>query len=281
MINKTKLSKNRANMMPLNKNEIKDYLNRIKFDGEINVDISTLKLLHGAHIESIPFENLDISLGNKITLSLRSQFNKVIYQKRGGFCYELNNTFAALLLACGFSVKLLSASVFFRNTYGPEFDHLLILVECEGKLLITDVGFGNSFREPLFLTSRPVKQLDAFYKIERKGLDYTLLQKKEGMTWQVQYMFTLECHKIDAFSYMCEYLQTSAESHFTQESICSIPTKYGRKTLTNNRYIETINGKRNEFIITNEEQYRRTLNQHFSISLPSNISQECWKKLGL
>lgn len=267
--------------MQLNKNKVKEYLNRINFEGKINADISTLKLLHSAHIESIPFENFDISLGNKITLSLRSQFNKIIYQKRGGFCFELNNTFAALLSACGFSVKLLSASVFFRNKYGPKFDHLLILVECEGKLMITDVGFGNSFREPLFLTDIPVKQLDAFYKIERNGPSYTLLQKKEDMMWQVQYVFTLECHQIEAFEYMCEYLQTSAESHFTQESICSIPTKSGRKTLSNNRYIETINGKRNEFIITDEEQYRNILKQHFSISLPSNISPKCWKKLGV
>jgi len=266
--------------MQLNKKEIKDYLRRINLGGEITADISTLRLLHSAHIESIPFENLDVSLGNKITLSLRSQLNKIIYQKRGGFCYELNNTFAALLSACGFSVKLLSASVFFRNKYGPKFDHLLILVKCEGKLLITDVGFGNSFREPLFLTGIPVKQLNAFYKVVRNGAEYTLQQKKEDMIWQVQYIFTLECHKIEAFQHMCEYMQTSAESHFTQESICSIPTKSGRKTLSNNRYIETINGKRNEFIITDEEQYRNILKQHFSISLPNYISPECWKKLG-
>jgi N-hydroxyarylamine O-acetyltransferase len=176
---------------------------------------------------------------------------------------------------------LLSARVFFRDQYGPEFDHLLILVECEGELLISDVGFGNSFREPLFLNDKAVKQLDAFYKIECNGYEYTLLQKRENMMWQIQYIFTLENHKIEACRFMCEAMPTSVESHFTQETICSIATKSGRKTLSNNRYIETTNGKRNEFIITNEEHYRKIVKQHFSISLPNHISLECWENLGL
>lgn len=265
----------------LNKKEINRYLDRIGFQGEVRPDLATLELLHKQHVENVPFENIDISLGNEITLSLKLQFDKVVNQQRGGFCYELNQTFAALLSACGYKVSFLSARVFFRGVYGPEFDHLLLLVECEGKQVVADVGFGKSFREPLPLSNNVVKQYDASYKIEHIDSEYTLLRKQQGSEWEPLYVFNLDQHKIEAFSDMLHFMQTSEDSHFTKETICTITTKSGRKTISGNRFIETIKDEKTERPIENKSFYRQLLKQHFYIELPKDITTKTWQRLGM
>lgn len=127
------------------------YLHRIKFQGNTTVQASTLAALQLAHMQTIPFENLSIHYGQPIVLDIELLFHKVVNQLRGGFCYELNGLFAVLLEKLGFLVSRLSARVASSNgSYGPEFDHMLLLVHLEEDYLV-DVGFGDSFLEPLRL----------------------------------------------------------------------------------------------------------------------------------
>jgi len=84
------------------------YLNRIGFDGAPRQRADTLRALHAAHLETVPFENLDIHLGRPIVLDEAAFFDKIVRRGRGGFCFELNGLFAALLRALGFDVTMLS-----------------------------------------------------------------------------------------------------------------------------------------------------------------------------
>src|SRR3954447_25028309 len=104
--------------------EIDAYLKRIAYRGSREPTVETLRQLHRAHLLAVPFENLDIPLGNPIVLSVPSFYDKIVERRRGGFCYELNGLFAWLLEQLGFHVELLSAGVFSGNRPGPEFDHL-------------------------------------------------------------------------------------------------------------------------------------------------------------
>jgi len=65
------------------------YLNRINYQGEIQINLATLVELQKAHLQTIPFENLDIHYKRKIILDIQSIYSKIISNKRGGFCYEL------------------------------------------------------------------------------------------------------------------------------------------------------------------------------------------------
>ena len=134
--------------------EIARYLERISYHGSREPILSTLQALHEAHLLAVPFENLDIALGRAIVLDEASLWTKIVEHHRGGFCYELNGLFAQLLLALGFQVDLLSAAVA-RETggFGPDFDHLTLLVHLEQDWL-ADVGFGESFRQPLRAASQ-------------------------------------------------------------------------------------------------------------------------------
>src|SRR3989454_11031019 len=128
--------------------DTKAYLERIGYGGRTRPSPDVLRRLHKKHLLSIPFENLDIHVGRPIILSEDAFYEKLITHRRGGFCYELNGSFAALLTSLGFKVRMLSARVARKDGgFTPEFDHMTLLVAMKGRWL-ADVGFGESFTEP-------------------------------------------------------------------------------------------------------------------------------------
>jgi N-hydroxyarylamine O-acetyltransferase len=130
------------------------YLKRINYSGPVIPAAETLRHLQLAHLLSVPFENLSIHSHQPIVLDDEALFDKIVSRRRGGFCYELNGLFAALLRALGFDTRMLSASVAnAKAEWGPEFDHMTLLVTLEQRWL-ADVGFGDSFIEPLPLDDR-------------------------------------------------------------------------------------------------------------------------------
>src|SRR5712691_1012859 len=131
--------------------DVQAYLARIGFSGSTAPSPDTLRRLQLAHLYTVPFENLDISLGREITCDEARFVHKIVNLRRGGFCYELNGAFAALLRELGFRVTLLSGRVAREDgSASPDFDHLVLRVDLAEPWL-ADVGFGDSFLEPLRL----------------------------------------------------------------------------------------------------------------------------------
>lgn len=235
----------------------------------------TLSDLHWNHLLQVPFENLDIPLGYPIELSLNAVFKKIVSRRRGGFCYELNYAFSLLLNALGFDLSLLSAQVFNDGVYGPPFDHMLLLVRLGKDRWIADVGFGDSFRQPLPLDSGVVKQGGVQYQIEKRNDEQHILSQKKGKEgWIPQFIFTLEDHPFEAFRSMCRYHQTSPESSFTQKSVCSIATQEGRVTFSNGRWITSFEDNREEKQIRDPFELRSLLRLHHGVELPKSALVE-------
>src|SRR5215813_7114923 len=108
---------------------IEAYLKRINYSGSTALTAETLRDLHVAHLKSVPFENLSIHAGEPIVLEEEPLFKKIVEQRRGGFCYECNGSFAGLLRALGFQVEMLAAGVAHRQGgFGPVFDHMALSV---------------------------------------------------------------------------------------------------------------------------------------------------------
>lgn len=243
------------------------YLQRLNYDDPRTRTFATLRALHQAHLISVPFENLDISLGRPIVLEEEALYGKIVRQRRGGFCYELNGLFATLLRELGFDVNLLSGGVMDNGEFGPEFDHLALLVQLEERWL-ADVGFGDSFREPLRL-DEPGEQVQygVAYRLRNAGELWTLDRRFPDQAWEPQYRFTLQPRQLVDFTSMCRHHQTSSASHFTQKRICSRATPEGRITLSDMRLIITANGQRQETVLQDEDEYRHALQEHFGIDL--------------
>ncbi len=250
------------------------YLARIGIVPPVQASAEGLRQLQIAHLMAVPFENLDIDLGRAIVLDEAAFFDKVVRHRRGGFCYELNGLFAALLRHLGFGVSLLSARVA-RATggFGPEYDHLTLRVEFPGAepRRLVDVGFGDCFREPL-LFDDPGEQIAStcdngrVYQLRRSGDEVTLWRLEGDGVWKPQYLFSPVPRRLEEFAAMCRYQQTSPESHFTQRRVCSRATPAGRITLADLRLIVTENGARSEHTLK-EDQYRAALLEHFGIDL--------------
>ena len=243
------------------------YLQRINYDGPREPSAETLRQLHLAHLLAVPFENLSIQRREPIVLDDAALFEKIVRRQRGGFCYELNGMFAALLRALGFNVTMLSAEVANNEgEFGPPFDHMTLMVTLEQRWL-ADVGFGDSFREPLLLDERgPQIQGDAAYKIEETGTHLLLSRRQDTGDWQPQYRFTLEPYGFADYDEMCRYHQTSPQSHFTQKRICSRATLDGRVSLSEMRLITTRGREREELELADKTQYEEILRERFGIS---------------
>ncbi|MCZ6796433.1 MAG: arylamine N-acetyltransferase [Gammaproteobacteria bacterium] len=252
---------------------VKHYLQRIGYQGSLTPTLSTLNQLHLSHLLAVPFENLDISLNRPISLELPAILHKIVNLNRGGFCYELNSAFAWLIAEIGFPVVLLSASTFDGKSLGPEFDHMLLMVEID-TTVFADVGFGDSFLLPIFPAHKPAFQLDRYYRLESDGKRWILEQRFETGGWKPLYIFDLKPHPVSHFEAMCDYHQTSKASNFTRKTICSRATERGRATYTNGRFILTEAAHREESIVGNKTILDDLLKQQFGISLDENDLQQ-------
>ncbi len=247
------------------------YLDRINYEGPLAPTAETLRELQAAHLSAVPFENLSIRAKQPIVLTDEALFSKIVEHKRGGFCYECNGLFAALLRALGFDVRMLSAEVANADgVFGPNFDHMTLMISLEQRWLV-DVGFGDSFREPLRLDERSeqVQGLRA-YRVDADGPYFNLMQRSDGDEWKAQYRFTLLPHDYADYAEMCRYHQTSPQSHFTRSRICSLATAEGRLTLSEMRFITTAkNGEQQERTLTSQAEYAAILRERFGIVMTS------------
>ncbi|MDR1713055.1 MAG: arylamine N-acetyltransferase [Coriobacteriales bacterium] len=131
--------------------QVAAYLARIGYDGDCQPTPQTLQALQRAHLLNVPFDNLDIMAARPLVCDLGGLYDKIVGQRRGGICYELNSLFAALLRSLGFTVEIYSARIP-GELYNQDFDHLLLGVPLAGQLWLADTGFGRgSFLEPILL----------------------------------------------------------------------------------------------------------------------------------
>jgi N-hydroxyarylamine O-acetyltransferase len=221
---------------------------------------------------SVPFENLDIGLGRPIRLTREALWEKLVVQQRGGFCYELNGLFAWLLQQLGFDVTHLNARVYNRQgQLGIDFDHLALLVSVPGQpgRWLVDVGFGDSFNEPLDFEERDEQaQGLRSYRLEQVANGFVIWQKNYDGTWQRQYYFDLQPHRFpEEYEAACLYHQTSPKSSFTRGSIISRATPDGRVSLEDGRLILTRNGQRTEQPILDKTEYDALLKHYFDMAL--------------
>jgi N-hydroxyarylamine O-acetyltransferase len=243
------------------------YLARIGYKGSLLPNAETLRAIHRLHLLSVPFENLDIAWGRRIVLDEAAIVRKIVDDHRGGFCYELNTAFAALLGAMGFRVTMLSARVPRKDgSRTPEFDHLTLRVDLEEPWL-ADVGFGDSFREPLALTPgwEQTEPDGRVFRITETEEEYQVEKRERDGKWATEYTFSLTPRRLEEFAGMCEYHQTSPESPFTTRKLCTIATPEGRITLSGMRLIVTRNGHKEETEVESEEEWKRLLRVNFGV----------------
>ncbi|MEU4623705.1 arylamine N-acetyltransferase [Actinoplanes sp. NPDC023801] len=242
------------------------YLDRIGAPRTGPANAARLRELHHAHLTTVPFENLDIHLGNRVSLTAEDLFDKIVRRARGGFCYELNGLFALLLEELGWTVTRLAARVHGGEHLGPPYDHLVLLVtgsDGTGPWL-ADVGFGDHAVHPLDFTSRAVQDDPAgrFQLVDTPEGDVDVL--RDG---KPQYRLETRARDLDDFTATCWYQQTNPRSHFTRKTVCTILTGAGRVTVSDRTLIVTAGGGRTETTLDTDEELFAAYRDHFGVQL--------------
>ena len=245
------------------------YLERIKYSGDLEPNLDTLKKLQKTHLLNVPFENLDIHNNIPITLSIDKIFNKVVNRNRGGFCYELNGLFYELLVALGFDAIRISARVYDQKKgYGKEFDHFAIIVTIDNTRYLTDVGFGEFTFEPLDITLGVVQNDErGNYLIDDHENGYLRVSIVDDKYITPKYIFSDIERALSEFEGMCKYHQTSPDSHFTGKRLITLPTENGRMTISGDTIIIKELKSATGFVLKNEAEYEKELWNKFKIKI--------------
>lgn len=198
------------------RSDVDRYLARIGYDGPTSVDPDTLAALQTAHMVAVPFENLHVVAGHPMSTALEWSWPKIVERRHGGWCFELNGAFGALLQRLGFDVGRHSARVWDPATgaLGPDLDHLCLVVHVDGERWLVDVGFGDSALTPVRLDTDVVQpRVPRDVRIERRGHRVRYLEDVQG-EWVLQYELGLDAQPLAAFQPRSDALAAGAGSGY-------------------------------------------------------------------
>ncbi|MCR4434729.1 MAG: arylamine N-acetyltransferase [Clostridiales bacterium] len=245
------------------------YLERIKYEGKTDVSYETLYGLHTSHTLNVPFENLDVYFKKPILLDRDSLFKKIVENKRGGYCFEMNGIFSFVLQELGFKVtNLLARGTMDGKTYFAK-THQVLMVEIGEKRWLADVGFGNDGITAPVLLEEGIDQQQfthTFRLLKDPKFGY-VLQNKVGDEYRYMYAFTLEeCYPAD-YLMSNHFTATFPGSFFTTMKMCTMPTIKGRITLTDRNFKILENGQVSEKKLSSDAEFDEILKKYFGLDM--------------
>ncbi|MFC9929451.1 arylamine N-acetyltransferase [Streptomyces sp. NPDC127190] len=236
----------------MNSRQVDAYLHRIGASRPPRPTGAALRELHLCHLRTVPFENLSVHLGEEIELAEDRLLEKITDRRRGGFCYELNGAFGALLTALGYEVDLLAARVYGEEgRLGIPYDHLALRVRtADGEDRLADVGFGAHSHYPLAYRERG-EQTDpgGVFQVVAAGAD-TAGTRGGGDSGEdgdldvvrdgrAQYRLETRPRALADFAAGAWWHSTSPLSHFTRSLVCSRVTEDGGRITLGGRTLTT------------------------------------------
>lgn len=251
------------------------YFQRIGYRGRYQADLALLSALTAAHTQTIPFENLDVLLGLPVPLEPDALFQKLVVERRGGYCFEQNGLFLEVLRELGFQVTPLSARVRLQRPrdFTPPRTHVFLRVELGGESWLTDVGVGGlSLTSPLRLGT-PAEQPTP-HEPRRIVQEGRILyhQVRFGAEWQDVCEFTLE--EMPAIDREVANWFTSAHpgSHFKNRLVVARADPEGQRlSILNDQFtIRERHGTATTRSIASALELLELLRKQFGLSFPAD-----------
>lgn len=235
-----------------------DYLDRIGHEGPLNTDLATLTAVHRAHITAIPYENLEIQLGRENSLDESAIFAKLVEQRRGGWCYEMNGLLTRALTAIGFETRRVSGAVG-RDEQGSvvEGNHLVGLVELD-RPWVVDVGLADGPLEPFPLEPRSWKEGALEFRLEQLDSHWWRFHNHaHGLARTFD--FNTTPRSLGHFEDMCRFLQTDPSSPFVAFAIASRRRENGFDALRDTTWFHVEDGQLHKQKLEDEAEYGKVL----------------------
>ncbi|HEV7279237.1 MAG TPA: arylamine N-acetyltransferase [Pirellulaceae bacterium] len=200
------------------------YFDRIGYDGSRKPTQATLEGIVLHHVRSIPFENLNSLLGQPVRTELPSIQAKLVFDRRGGYCYEQNLLLLHVLWLLGYRANGLAARVLWGQPDGalPPRSHMLLRVEMAGRAYLVDVGFGGMTPTAPLLLQAGIDQATPHeaFRLVARGAEFEL-QTCLGDEWKKVYRFDLQEQAPGDYAAANWWVSTHPESLFTQNLFVS------------------------------------------------------------
>jgi len=247
------------------------YLRRIGLQELPPANLAGLRALHLAHATSIPFENLDIQMGLPIRLDLASLQAKLVQRRRGGYCFEHNTLFQAVLRQAGFEVMACEARVRLGATEVLPRTHMLLVVTLEGAPWLCDVGFGGEgLLQPVPLDGESHSQFLNTYRVAVEG-PLRVLQSFHHGAWQDLYAFEPAPRFPVDFEMANHFTSSYPESRFIKTLTAQLPGPDVRRILRN-RALTELRGDAAEGRELSPAEIIPTLKETFGIEVPEGTT---------
>lgn len=213
----------------LTRHTVARYLARIGVDAHHRApDLTLLTELQAAHLASVPFENLDVFHRRGVSTDPAVSIAKIVDRRRGGWCFELNGSFAWLLGELGYTATTVSCRVHGDDGWGPDLDHCAVVVDLDGERWFVDVGFGDCCTVPVALRPgehRGVPRAVAVrHVLAPTGGDGFVLAERVGDEWHDQLHIDPTPRSMDEFEPRSTYLQTEPGQLWTQQPFATRAT---------------------------------------------------------
>ncbi len=243
---------------------VESYLTRLGLSDTPSPSLTSLNNLMSAHLRTVPFENLDVYYQHGVSVDVARSLSKLVDQRRGGWCFELNGAFGWLLSNLGFDVKLLGAAVLLS---GPNrvVDHLTLEVTLDRPYLV-DVGFGDGFVNALVLNTGDEQDGGSARFVFMPSAEGTTLVKINGTDLMPQYRFRRVAIQLDDLQAASDHLSQDPTSHFRQSPIITrmLDGAGDRVTLSQDRLRTDIGGQRTD-VDLDQVGWDTALNEWFDI----------------
>jgi N-hydroxyarylamine O-acetyltransferase len=246
------------------------YTERIGFTGELRPSAECLRELHLAHATHVPFENIEVLMGRPVRLDLESLWKKLVEARRGGYCFEQNTLFAAVLEKIGFRVTRLAARVRMGATSSiTSRAHMLLAVEADGRQWLADVGFGgDALLHPIvWLPGETASQFAWQYRLTVESPGY-VLQTWRADGWIDLYSFTMEEQYPVDYEVANYYTATHPNSFFKKQLMVHLPGPEARVTLFGRRLMERRPEGSSEVVLADDAAVLETLAARFGLHFP-------------
>ena len=251
------------------------YFARIGYAGPRNPTLEVLNSIAEAHIQSIPFENLDVLLGRPIRLEPAAIFQKLVLDRRGGYCFEQNGLLLEILGAMGFQVAPLSARVRLQRPrdFTPPRTHVFLRAGIDGESWLVDVGVGG-------LSPTAAIRLDESGRMQTTPHESRRIVREDGRLfhqvllgpqWCDVYEFTLEEMPLIDRELGNWYTSAHPESHFRDRLIVARAAPEGvRLTLQNDEFsIRGRDGHADTRKLTSPDELLEVLATQFGLHFPA------------
>jgi N-hydroxyarylamine O-acetyltransferase len=252
------------------------YLQRLGFETPPAPTLETLRQLQLRHTGAFPFENLSTITGQPVPIDLSSVEQKLLHDGRGGYCYELNNLFFALLQELGFDVRGISGRVVMAQPEGTwtARTHRLSLVMIDGVRYITDVGFGGMVPTAPLLLDTEAEQPTPHepYRIEKQADGYMLRANVAG-EWRPMYLFDLQRQEDIDYAIGNWYVSTHPDSPFAKRLMVARTGDGWRRTLNNGSFaIHRMGAESERRELLDVEALIEVLEREFGLRVPNHAT---------